>query len=418
LPAETVVGFREPTAWEKYWREISVGIAVVVLEAVLIAALLLERRSRRRTAVALDESQKQMTLAAHAARLSWWIWDTARDKLRAAAQRGRGSETSGKRPTAFEEVLASAHPADRQELERAVEKALATGDEVDVEYRVVGSDGDIRWVAARGRAEKGGSKRLLGVALDVTERKAADLRAAQDRAALRHLTRVSVAGQLSAAIAHQLNQPLAAILGNAEAAQKMLARENTDLVELRAICNDIVSEDRRATDIIRRLSELFKRGDAKTEPIDLNGLIRETLDLLRTELLVRHVTPVMDLDPSLPVIEGGYVQLQQVVLNLVLNGADAMSAVDNDKRKLTIRTESTTADVRRRSQRQSSRSLHHLRKLTPCPRGTTVLPRRRSSSSYRRPPRRETRSSCRPQSASRRSIRTARCGSSTRCTRR
>src|SRR5262249_51911168 len=99
-------------------------------------------------------------------------------------------------------------------------------------------------------------------------------------------------------------------------------------------------EDHRATNVIRRLSELYKRGDMKVEPVDFNGLIRETLELLHTELLIRHVTPVTDLAPTLPPIEGGYVQLQQVVLNLVLNAADAMSGVKPEERKLTIRTES------------------------------------------------------------------------------
>ena len=111
----------------------------------------------------------------------------------------------------------------------------------------------------------------------------------EDRAALRHMTRVSMLGQLSASIAHQLNQPLAAILGNAEAARKMLSRERVDLAELRAICDDIVTEDNRAAEVIRRLGALYKRGDMKMEPLDLNELVGETLDLLRAELLTRHV---------------------------------------------------------------------------------------------------------------------------------
>ena len=340
LPAGTVVMFREPTAWDKYGLELSIGVAVLLLQAALIAALLLERRSRRRTAAALAASQEQMTLAASAARLSLWIWDAARNKLKATALPWQRSDQRTNRPIAFADVVQSVHPADREGLERAVRKALATGEELDVEYRVLDGSGGVRWVAARGRAENGVSGRLVGVALDVTERKAADLRAAQDRTALRQMTRAATAGQLSAAIAHQLNQPLAAILGNAEAAQRMLGRDGIDREELIAICKDIVSEDHRASSVIRRLSELYKRGDMKVEPIDVNGLIRETLDLLSTELLIRHVTAATDLAPTLPPIEGGYVQLQQVVLNLVLNAADAMGEARPEERRLTIRTES------------------------------------------------------------------------------
>ncbi len=116
--------------------------------------------------------------------------------------------------------------------------------------------------------------------------------------------------------------------------EKCSAANGVDLAELREICDDIVADDNRAAEVIRRLGALYKRGDMKTEPLDLNELIRETLDLLRAELLIRHVTPRTDLAPALPVIDGGRVQLQQVVLNLVLNAADAMSEIDVAKRSL------------------------------------------------------------------------------------
>lgn len=343
LPADAVVKNREPTAWDKYRFEISVGVAIVLMQFGLIAALMIERRTRVRMATALEESQKRMTLAAHAAKLSIWMWDVARDKVRPA---GRSRQLEAERAVPFEEVVERAYPADRDELERAVKKALATGEEIDVEYRMIAADGDVRWIAARGRAEKNDDRQLLGVAIDITERKRAELRAVEDRNALRHMTRVSMLGQLSASIAHQLNQPLAAILGNAEAARKMLGRENVDLVELREICNDIVTQDNRAAEVIRRLGALYKRGDLKMEPLDLNDLIRETLDLLRAELLIRHVTPITELAQSLPPVDGGSIQLQQVMLNLVINAADAMSEKKIEQRRLTIRTEVVAAEVR------------------------------------------------------------------------
>jgi C4-dicarboxylate-specific signal transduction histidine kinase len=345
LPPDTVVRFREPTAWDRYWREIAIAIAILSLQAGLIAALLFERRGRRRTASALEETRMQMSMATRAARLSLWIWDATRDKIVGTTHSWPRADPRWDKPITFEDLLAAAHPADREELRRAAGIALATGNALDVEYRLVGRDGDVRWVAARGRAEKGSDRRLLGVALDITERKTAELRAAQDRAALRHMTRVSMMGQLSAAIAHQLNQPLAAILGNAEAAQQMLGRGNVDVDELRSICSDIASEDQRAAEIIRSLSVLYKRGDGKIEDLDLNAIVRETLGLLRTELLTRHVTPVSDLAPELPSVQGEYVQLQQVLLNLVLNAADALGGTDVGKRRLEVRTRTNGADV-------------------------------------------------------------------------
>jgi len=346
LPADSVVRFREPTLWDRYGIPIAIGSAVLLIQAGLITSLLVERRRRHRMASALEESQKRMSLAAHAARLSLWIWDVARDRLWATTYPQPRSGSADARPIAFEDVLATAHPADRDQLNRAVRRALATGEELDVEYRITEQDGAVRWIAARGRVEKGNGEHVLGVAVDITDRKLAELRAAEDRAALRHMTRVSMLGQLSASIAHQLNQPLAAILGNAEAARKMLSREQVDLAELRDICDDIVTEDNRAAEVIRRLGALYKRGDMKMEPLDLNELIRETLDLLRAELLTRNVVPRIDLTPGLLMVDGGRVQLQQVLLNLILNAADAMNGIDAAARAVTIRSESVGVDVR------------------------------------------------------------------------
>ena len=177
-------------------------------------------------------------------------------------------------------------------------------------------------------------------------RKRTEMQSAQDHAALQHMTRVSLLGQLSASIAHQLNQPLAAILGNAEAAQKMLGHEPVDLPELREICDDIVAEDQRAAAVIRRLGALFKRGEPMLVSLDVNELVRDTLEMTRTTLLTRQVTAVEHLAPDLPQIAGDRVQLQQMLLNLIVNAADAMDAVPQAARRMTISTESHGDAVR------------------------------------------------------------------------
>jgi signal transduction histidine kinase len=183
-----------------------------------------------------------------------------------------------------------------------------------------------------------GARLLAQVFANLLAQRAATVQSERDRAALHHMTRVSMLGQLSASIAHQLNQPLAAILGNAEAAQKMLSRDNVDLAELRAICDDIVAEDNRAADVIRRLGALYKRGEMKLVRLDFNALIVETIGLLRSELQTRQVAIVMDLAPALPHIMAGGVQLQQVLLNLILNAADAMGDTPLPRRTLTLVT--------------------------------------------------------------------------------
>ncbi|HRI17598.1 MAG TPA: ATP-binding protein, partial [Burkholderiaceae bacterium] len=184
------------------------------------------------------------------------------------------------------------------------------------------------------------------VAVDITQRKETEAQAEQDRAALRHMTRVSLLGQLSASIAHQLNQPLAAILGNAEAAQQVLAREPVDVREMREICDDIIAADHRAAQVIRRLGALFRRGEPQFASLDVNELVRDTLELTRDDLLARHVRVVEDLAPELPRIDGDRVQLQQMLLNLVVNAGDAMADTAPDEREVTVTTSSVAEGVR------------------------------------------------------------------------
>jgi C4-dicarboxylate-specific signal transduction histidine kinase len=347
IPADTVIHFRTPSLWEEYRSLVLVTITVFLLEAGLIVALLLERKRRRRTAAALSETEKQMTLASSAAGLSMWVWDLTQGRIWVTERRQPGAAPS-ERTLEFGTAMELVHPADRVTVESAVRQAFATAGELDVEYRVVRPGEPVRWLALRGGVEKGNAKRLLGVAIDITARKVAEMQASKDRSALRHMARISVLGQLSASIAHQLNQPLAAILSNAETAQEMLSNPRVDLVELRAICDDIVAEDHRAADVIAGLRALFKRGEIQLKPLDMNALVEETLALMQIDLMMRHVTPVTELAPSLPVIEGDRVQLQQVLLNLLVNAADAMSATDGEGRRLTIRTDVVGADVRLR----------------------------------------------------------------------
>jgi len=325
VPATAVVRFREPTFWQAYRNVALAGIAVMALQSALIAALLFERRRRQRTAAALDESEQRMGLAARAAALSTWSWEFAREP-----------------PSGLDSPIA----ADRGEVEKAARDALARREELSVEYRVERRGGELRWLRAYGRAdEHAGGARLLGVSRDVTEQKRAELAAEQDRAALSQMSRVSMLGQLSASIAHQLNQPLAAILANAEAARQLLAREEIDRAELREICDDIIGAEDRAAAVIQRLSALFRRGEIQFQPVDVNELLRETLELVRSELVMRHVAVSSELAPDLPEIEGGRVQLQQVFLNLMMNAADAMQETKESERRLTVRTEAKDGEI-------------------------------------------------------------------------
>jgi PAS domain S-box-containing protein len=345
IPRDAIIHFREPTFWEAYRTQAIIAGVVFALQMGLIIALLVERRLRRRTAWALAQSEQRLSLAAYAARLSMFAWDLAHNRIWANARLRERAGLSPEVPVSFEQILRTVHPADRQRFETAVRRAAENDDELDVEYRTIQPDGEVHWFVARGRAAKGEPHCLTGVKLDITARKAAEAQADADRAALTHMSRVSTLGQLSAAIAHQLNQPLAAILGNAETAGKILCREPIDTKELKEILDDIVSEDHRAADVIRRLGALYKRGEMEMSELDMNELVHETLDLVRAEFMMRQVAVVIELAPSLPRVAAGRIQLQQVLLNLMLNAADAMGGVDTDERVITVRTSVDDAKV-------------------------------------------------------------------------
>jgi C4-dicarboxylate-specific signal transduction histidine kinase len=339
VPPDTVVWFREPTLWESNRELVILSIAVILLQAGLIFALLLERRRRRATVAALARSEQHMRLAAQAAKLSSWVLDDeAASKAGAVGLKAAAPETGGSPLVDFRDTLARISPEDRPAVEAALRLAVATSGEFDAEYRVDAPDGECHWQAARGRADPAQASRLFGVAIDITQRKRAEAQTELDRIALYHMTRVSLLGQLSASIAHQLNQPLASIRANAEVAQKILEREPVDLQELREICADIVADDHRAAQVIRRLGALFRRDASQFEPLDLNELVRDSLDLIRSALTTRHATVITELAPGLPPVSGDRVQLQQLLMNLIINAADAMVAMGEGVHEVTIST--------------------------------------------------------------------------------
>ncbi len=177
---------------------------------------------------------------------------------------------------------------------------------------------------------------LLAVALE--ERSRAERDAHEQRLQLTHLSRVAMLGELSGGIAHELNQPLTAILSNAQAAQHFIAGKEIDREELAEILADIIAADQRAGAVIHRLRALFKKGETHLQPLDANELVHEVLGIAHGDLMTRAVQVVPDLSPDLPRVEGDRVQLEQVMLNLLVNACDAMSAIAADGRRLFIRT--------------------------------------------------------------------------------
>jgi C4-dicarboxylate-specific signal transduction histidine kinase len=173
---------------------------------------------------------------------------------------------------------------------------------------------------------------------DVTARKRAEIDARNQHQQLAHLGRAAVLGELSGAFAHELNQPLTSILGNAEAGLRLLARNGSDLTEIKAILHDIVQDDERAAQVIQRLRDLLRKGEMHRQPVNLNTIIHEVLQLAHSELITRNVCVTTDLDSGVPAVAADRVQMQQIILNLIMNACEAMMGTLPPERRLCLST--------------------------------------------------------------------------------
>jgi PAS domain S-box-containing protein len=192
--------------------------------------------------------------------------------------------------------------------------------------------------------EEGGNQGVAYV-LDLTERKRVEAEARENEQRYReaqlelaHVTRVTTLGELTASIAHEVNQPLAAVVGNAQACLRWLDRDTPDLDEARRSVEWIIDDGNRASEVIRRVRALAKKTDIEKVALDVNDVVRETIPLVQRELISHQVLLRMELAPTLPMILGDRVQLQQVIINLVMNGIESMQSVTDRPRELVVRS--------------------------------------------------------------------------------
>lgn len=312
-------------------------LIIAASSLMLLAASFAELRRARAAEVQHRES---LNLALGASRMGIWDWNIAANRIvwRVDQQDvAAGAAPSG--PLSLAEVLERVHADDRMMVRGAIDDAFETGDTGDVEYRIRRAPGEFRWTFSRGKLlkdAKGVPQRMIGVSRDITDRRSQESQYRMQREQLERLNRVSILGELSGAIAHELNQPLAAILSNAQAALLALQGPAADLGEIAEILTDIVSDDKRASEVIRRLRELLMRRSVHRQLMDANECIREVLKLQHGNLIERNVITEVRLAERIPGIMADQVQLQQVLLNLIVNACDAMAEKQPCERLLRI----------------------------------------------------------------------------------
>jgi two-component system, LuxR family, sensor kinase FixL len=331
---------RLPAIWEADPWQVVASLSLALVLASLVTAFALEHRNRRRADAELLGTEQLLRMAAAAAGVGLWMRDLARDRSWAndahRAILGIAPDDVPDLPKRLDLV----HPDDRGAVAAAIDIARERGGEYAVRHRIVRADGELRWIASHGSIRldgRGKAASICGVTADITAPVRAELDAEVNRNELAHLSRVAMLGQLSGSIAHELNQPLTAILSNAQAALRFTSKTPVDLETLREILRDIVADDQRAGEIIWRLRALFERGEAKSEPIMTGTLVRDVVRMLRSELISRNVSITLELDPTLPAVHGDPVQLQQVLLNLIYNACEAMASSERWARWLVVR---------------------------------------------------------------------------------
>jgi len=241
----------------------------------------------------------------------------------------------------------SVHPEDRAGCIKAYSEAFDARQPFTQEYRVRLHDGQYRWVSDHCVPRYDAQQNFLGFigsCMDVTERKRAEAESRRSQEELAHASRVSVLGQMAGSLAHELNQPLTTIVSNGQAAQRFMKADRRNDDEVRDALKEIVEQGQRAGETIAGLHAMLKSDLGQMGEQDMNRAVKEVVELVRTDLVIRHVTPVLRLDPLLPTVRGHGVQLRQVVLNLVMNACDAMADVPADRRRLTIESRGLTAD--------------------------------------------------------------------------
>ncbi len=332
LPAGATILYKPPTAWELYKRYIIAVAVVLTLLLALVAFLLVERQRRRKEEElnsAMLESLPGLALLVN-----------RQDEILRTNQSDSGAPVA-------RTTLAGAQPGMvyRDYLHRLVGQQAAlpaslneviSGSRTSATIELPLSSDD-RWIEVRAIQLPQQNSGSLVVHLDITQRKQAEIERIRSRTEIYHLNRVAAMGQLAASLAHELSQPLAAILSNAEAAQRFAGRQDPDMTEIREALEDITRDDKRARDVIQGMRAMLKKEDVTVKQVDLNHVASSVAQMIRKEASLRGIHLELALSFSPVIVHGDEVALQQVVLNLSSNGLDAMTDGSLASR-LTLRT--------------------------------------------------------------------------------
>jgi PAS domain S-box-containing protein len=293
---------------------------------------------RKLAEAALRRSEAYLAQAQQLSHTGSFGWDVSKDEIYWSAETFRIFEFKPAGKVTVDLILQRTHPEDRIAVQQLLERIIQQRTTFDFEHRLLMPDGSVKYVHVVGRPSENESGRLelVGAVTDVSERKLAEHEREQLRTDLAHLNRVSMLGELAASVSHELKQPIAASMADAQTCIRWLKRDLPDVNEALGASMRIVKDGIRATEIIDHLRSLYKKSPPQRELVKVNDIVREMLVLLRAEANRYSIVTNSELAPELPKITADRVQLQQVFMNLMLNAIEAMKDTGGE---LTIKTE-------------------------------------------------------------------------------
>ena len=286
-------------------------------------------RDRERAEESLRRSESYLAEAQRLTHTGSWVWQIAgREALYLSEEwyRVYGFDPE-KGPPPWEDRLQCIHPEDRTKWQGAIDRAIADTSDYEVEFRILLPDGTVKYVHTVGHPVMNASGNLVefvGSSTDITERKRAEESLRQTQAELARVSRVTTMGELTASLAHEVNQPIAAASTNANTCLRWLAADTPNIEEAREAAMRIVKDAKRAAEITSRVRQLFRKGSSQRDLVDVNEIIREMIVLLRGETTRYNIVVDTDLATDLPQFLADRVQLQQVLMNLMINGIEAI----------------------------------------------------------------------------------------------
>jgi PAS domain S-box-containing protein len=307
---------------------------------------ILDVTERRRSEEALRRSSAFLAEAQHISATGSFSWRVATGEITWSEQVYRMFEYDAALPATLERIGARVHPEDLPLLDDMIERAGRGDPDFEFEHRLLLPGGSIKHLhlIAHGKRDQSGQMEYIGAVQEVTAHRVSEEALSKVRSELAHMARVSSLGALTASIAHEVNQPLSGIITNANTCLKMLAADPPNIQGAQETARRTVRDGNRAADIMKRLRTLFGKRDPTSEPVNLNEAVREIVALSSSDLQRGRVIVRAELAEDLPLAMGDRVQLQQVILNLLLNAADAMSGVDDRPRQAVIRTKRLDSD--------------------------------------------------------------------------